>query len=141
MHQYWRTEEEEEDKEVKDPRDARLKAVGLKASRLIFNSGEFDRLFDKYKRCGPYYKKYGGKLFTVILTALGMRVGANISEEQMAYAWSIYRSAGLFKEGIRQFRIALDDYEVGTPYDFGTMGLFETLEFERMTRNKLPIAR
>ena len=129
---YW-TKIDKEDK--KDPRPD---GIGLRASRLALNSGLFDRLFNKYKACGSFYKKYGGKYFTVILCCLSFRVGANISDEQREYAWSIHRSAGLFKEGITQFRKALDDYEPGKPYDFEEIGLYDMMELKTKYPSRFP---
>lgn len=82
------------------------------------NAGTFTRLFDKYKAAGPSYEGFGAKFFTVILVALGMQAGAEISKEQLDYARSISYSAGLYREGIRQFEEALKRYKAGVPYDF-----------------------
>lgn len=78
------------------------------------------------------------ELITVILCCLSFRVGANISDEQREYAWSIHRSAGLFKEGIKQFRKALDEYEPGKPYDFEEIGLYHMLELKTKYDSKFP---
>lgn len=95
----------------------------------MLNAGLFNRLFDKYKACGSYYKKYGGRYFTVVLVHLAMEVGATISKDQMAYAKSVYKSAGLFQEGINQFEKALRMYKNGKPYDFKSQGLYDTMMF------------
>ena len=57
-----------------------------------------------------------------------MRCGADISKEQLAYAKSVYRSAGLFKKGIDSFAMALKKYKNGKPYDFGSVGMYETMQ-------------
>ena len=57
-----------------------------------------------------------------------MQFGATISAEQLAYARSIYKSAGLFQESIDQFAKALDSYKNdGTPYDFKPGGVYEKI--------------
>jgi hypothetical protein len=86
----------------------------------MLNAGLFNILFNEYKACGPYYKKYGGKYFTVVLVHLAMEVGAIISKDQMAYAKSVYKSAGLFQEGIDQFEKVLRKYKNGKPYEVST---------------------
>ena len=101
--------------------------VAREQARKKLNDGLFACLFNKYKEFGPYYKRHGGKYFTVILTTLAMRVGADIDQSQLDYAKSVYKSAGHFKAGIDQFTLALKKYRNGKPYEMGSKGLYDTL--------------
>ena len=102
--------------------------VSVEQARSHLNGGFFDELFNKYKERGVYYNSYGGKYHLVILVVLAMQFGATISAEQLAYARSIYKSAGLFQESIDQFAKALDSYNNdGTPYDFKPGGVYDKI--------------
>lgn len=101
-------------------------------ARKKLDAGLFQKLFDKYKGCGKYYKKYGGSYHCVILVTLGMSVGAQITQDQLAYVSSVYQSAGLFMPGIKQFREALETYEQGEPYEWDSMGLYDTLSMRML---------
>lgn len=100
---------------------------GSRIARKRMNAGTFNRLFEQYKAAGPRYGKFGGKYFTVILMTLAMQIGVTITKEQIEYARSIYKSAGLFLEGIEQFGLALKEYR-NEPYNFDSQGLFDTME-------------
>lgn len=110
-----------------DPASGPDDGIGVASCRIAFNAGLFTRLFDKYKACGKHYKKYGAKYYVVILVYLAMSVGATISSEQLDYVRSIYKSAGLFKEGVQQMGEALRNYKSGVTYDFGSKGLHDTM--------------
>ena len=96
-------------------------------ARKKLDAGLFHKLFNKYKFCGKYYKKYGGRYHCVILVTLGMAVGARITGAQLTYVCSVYQSAGLFMPGIKQFRRALRTYKQGKPYEWESLGLYDTL--------------
>jgi hypothetical protein len=51
---------------------------------MMLDTGLFDDLFERYEDCGPHYKIFGTKYFSIILVSLVMQVGANISPDQVS---------------------------------------------------------
>ena len=92
----WRDDEGEVDEndgaKAKDPeKEAALQQEHMEKARSILNGGKFDEVFNKLKGSRPQ-----AKFEVVILTALAMEAGANISDEQRSFVKRIYKkNAGL----------------------------------------------
>lgn len=79
------------------------------------------RVFNKYKKQGgaviDLKMCLNAREMCVILAVKGMEFGAKLSDSQRSALRAMYKRAGLSREGIWQFGIALDEYVNGTPYE------------------------
>ena len=112
---------------------AEILKVELKEARHQLDQGLCRKLFKNYRSkveevdvCGD------GKYKVIVLAALMMRIGARIAVEDMEYIRRILpdipsrngyhpplRDAGFRDPGKAQFTAAVENYESGTPRDFG----------------------
>ncbi|EON63549.1 hypothetical protein W97_02777 [Coniosporium apollinis CBS 100218] len=105
------------------------------ATRKKLDDGTLSRLFDNHEN-----RTFSPKCTTIILGVLAMQVGAKIEDRHLDLLRSIYRSAGLYEEGERQMRKALERYKNdGTPYSIDSPGLDLTVALKGpMERGEIP---
>lgn len=99
--------------------------------RNQLDSGIGDKLFDKYRAKENNLDEFEGQYQVIIVGALMMRAGANISKEQLQhlrdlvpkidcqYGYALpFRDLGFRDPGKAQFLAALDNYQPGVPRDY-----------------------
>ena len=90
-------------------------------ARNALDEGKFNELFDIIRE--------EKKRSLVLLTAVAMRVGAKVKQNQRNLIEKIYRKAHLMAGAERQIEKALKEYENGKPWHFKeSRGLMETME-------------
>ena len=91
-------------------------------ARNALDEGKFNELFDAIR--GEKKKRT-----LVLLTAVAMRAGAMVKQNQRHLIEKIYRKAHLMAGGERQIEKALKEYENGKPWRFKeSRGLMETMD-------------
>lgn len=118
--------------------DEEMGGKGLEATRKALNDGVLKRLFEKYRQAKPSYGFWesSNKYYLVILGALAMQIGAQIEADRMDLLRSVYKGAGLMDEGLVQFQHALKSYQAGTPWNFNSPGLIETMNARATQRQE-----
>ncbi|WQF84603.1 Putative Zinc finger, MYND-type [Colletotrichum destructivum] len=99
--------------------------------RNQLDSGIGDKLFDKYRAKENNLDEFEGQYKVIIVGALMMRAGANISKEQLQhlrdlvpnidcqYGYALpFGDLGFRDPGKAQFLAALDNYQPGAPRDY-----------------------
>ncbi len=91
-------------------------------ARNALDEGKFNELFDAIR--GEKKKRT-----LVLLTAVAMRAGATVKQNQRNLIGKIYKKAHLMAGGERQIEKALKEYENGKPWHFTeSRGLMETMD-------------
>ncbi|KAF1351354.1 hypothetical protein BDV97DRAFT_398291 [Delphinella strobiligena] len=101
--------------------------------RKQFDDGILVSLTDQYlSRVGKKPKDGNEAWYTVtyklmLLTAVAMQLGCQLPRSLRDFTSTNYRSTNLQHDGIAQMGKALRNYKDGTPYDFESKGLVETM--------------
>ena len=85
------------------------------------NAGVFDQLFVNYE----VVKWDHGVIF---LGGLAMQLGARVTIQQIATLHKILKCTDMYGEAKAQMHKGLNDYRnIGEPYNFGSLGLLDTM--------------
>ena len=94
---------------------------------------------EDFAKLDEQFEKESSKYFIVILAALAMQLGANIKQEEMDLVRAVFqKTADLSEEKRNQMTAALDGYENGKAWDFGSKGPIETMMDAVDDRNSAP---
>ena len=89
-----------------DSEDEEPKTVSVEDARKHLNDGNFARVLSKYMNTAEmplmFMGRFPGTHAAMVLAAVGMGIGADISPEQRAQLSGVYKKCRMHKEGIEQ---------------------------------------